>query len=285
MFITAVDPGWGILRTRVPCTMFTSASQKCAHQTFELQDLFACLPRELLRAVVEAAPSPERCYIQLLGLSHDIRASVRGILHEMCFLSDLARPSITAEALAALVGPCKTLRKLSFPIPEGWNDINFSEAARSGWVDVTFGGHTRLAVLEQLPPLPEPVVERILSHLPGLVKLTALRCHLSQTDPPDLNALGPLSGVLKEFSAQGAPSCCEEGLAAFVRGLSVVTSLKLPCRCPPAALEPIASHLTALELAGRLGAADLPGPWLCHLETLALGLKPDPAYWLRWPGF
>ncbi|KAJ4462574.1 hypothetical protein PAPYR_552 [Paratrimastix pyriformis] len=205
-------------------------------------------------------------------------------------MPDLKPP--TTDALAALVGPCKNLRKLAFP--KGWMD--FDGAKQAGWVDEAFGGHTQLAVLD-LPSFPatEPDIERILSHLPGLVELTVYpRLHMSTrllaalarscpglqrlrfsvvTDPqPDFAALGPLSGVLNELDIQFG-STCEESLIALVPTLTAVTSLNLPPRCPPAALEPIASHLTSLELGGVLSEEkDLPGPWLCHLEALSLGL-------------
>ncbi|KAJ4462558.1 hypothetical protein PAPYR_532 [Paratrimastix pyriformis] len=256
-------------------------------------DLWERLPRELLPAIVEASPRPELCYIQLLGLSHAIRSSIRVTLHNLCFKSDHLMPDLTADSMAALVGPCRNLWTLSFPISNGCNDI--ANAARAAWVDETFGGHTQLAVLKNLPLLPESDVERILSHLPGLVELTVspdlyvstrllaalarscpglqvLRCSLSPKFQPDFAAaLAPLSGVLNELDLW-ADSSLDESLAALVGSLSAVTSLKLP-RCPPAALAPIASHLTSLKLSSDLGKeSDLSGLWLCRLETLALHL-------------
>ncbi|KAJ4462576.1 hypothetical protein PAPYR_555 [Paratrimastix pyriformis] len=83
-------------------------------------DLWFRLPPELRRAIVEASSCPLHVYIQLLGLSHAIRQSIRGTLHELSFpqpdpaLADVT-PTITTDALAALVGPCKSLRKLALP--------------------------------------------------------------------------------------------------------------------------------------------------------------------------
>ncbi|KAJ4462517.1 hypothetical protein PAPYR_489 [Paratrimastix pyriformis] len=260
----------------------------------ESVDLWERLPPELLRTIVEASTSPERCYIQLLSLSHAIRQSIRGILRELSFRSDLFTPTITADALAALVGPCKSLRKLKFPVPDGWSDID--EATRAHWVDETFGGHTQLAVLTKFPPLSEPVVERILSHLPGLAELTAsghlamstrllaalarscpdlqvLRCSVPENAPPDFAVLAPLSGTLHEFDIESFLSS-DESLAAFVGSLSAVTSLQLFCHCPPSVLKPIAAHLTKLELYVSVRSeTDLSGLGLCRLESLDLNLS------------
>ncbi|KAJ4462600.1 hypothetical protein PAPYR_587 [Paratrimastix pyriformis] len=257
----------------------------------------------MLRAVVEASPCPLVAYLQMLSLSHTIRTKIRGTLRELSLVvspdpvdpvqPDPTIPAITTDALAALVGPCTSLRKLVFP--ESWSAMNASGMIDEtcDWVDVAFGGHTQLAVLDELPWLPECTIERILSHLPGLVELKvpwficlntrllaalarfcpglqALRCPLSN-DQADLAALAPLSGVLKKVDFIGGAKISNESLlAAFVRSLSAVTSLTLPCRCPPAAFEPIASHLTTLELTGILHEdEDLPGPWLCRLEAFS----------------
>ncbi|KAJ4455508.1 hypothetical protein PAPYR_9539 [Paratrimastix pyriformis] len=209
---------------------------------------------------------------------------------------DIIKP--TTDAVAALVGPCKNLIRLSFPEDTARRDgLNQPETA--GWVDEAFGGHTQLTVLRQLPTLDEPEVERILSHLPGLAELSiskfglkmttrllaaltrscpglqVLRCSVLETLPPDSFAgfLAPLSGILKELDlwfvdGDSTPA----SLAALIRSLSAVASLTL-FSCPPAALEPIATHLTSLKLSASPHEEDLPGPWLCHLEELSLCLE------------
>ncbi|KAJ4459299.1 hypothetical protein PAPYR_4852 [Paratrimastix pyriformis] len=257
------------------------------------------LPPELLRTIVEASPCPLYIYLRLLSLSHAIRARIWGTLRELSFVAPdpvLSDITPTAEALAALVGPCKSLRKLAFP--ERWRNIydhpTAEEDVFGAWVDEAFGGHTQLAVLTEFPTLlTAPDVERILGHLPGLAMLTfspgfhmsahilaalarccpglqALpRCADWASTPVPLALPGPLSGSLKEVDLREW-ACSEECLPALVSRLSAVTCLKLPCRCPPAALEPIASHLTALVLGSEPTDADMPGPWLCHLETLSL---------------
>ncbi|KAJ4459421.1 hypothetical protein PAPYR_4465 [Paratrimastix pyriformis] len=262
-------------------------------------NLWAQLPPDLLRAIVEASSSPFRTYIQLLSLSHTIRSMIRGILRQMSFQT----AEIDVDALAALIGPCKGLGELAFPVPrQNYPHLPHTDTKTttpSSWVDEAFGGQTQLAVLENFPTSSEPDIERILSHLPGLVELTVsssfpmstrllaalarscpglqvLRWEARQRfwrnylEPPpsDLGALAPLSGVLRQLDL-GDSAVSEESLTAFVGSLSAVTSLKLHS-CPPAALEPIASHLTSLEL--RI-CHDLPGPWLCRLERLSLNLR------------
>ncbi|KAJ4454812.1 hypothetical protein PAPYR_10375 [Paratrimastix pyriformis] len=255
--------------------------------------LWERLPPELLRAIVEAAPNPSAsCYILLLSLSHSIRTRIRGTPRELSFdepnwlLSDITP---TAEALAALVGPCKALDKLSFPFPTKWWDLSARD--NPGWVEETFGGHAQLAVLA-LPCLSEGDVGRILCLLPGLVELSidmnfdmnthvltilahscpglrVLKCSVLRTT--HLAALAPLLGGLERLELQLHPIPNLRVLTALVCNLSSVSILKLPY-CPPAALGSVASHLTSLKLSNNLSELDLPGPWFCRLETLSLRL-------------
>ncbi|KAJ4457473.1 hypothetical protein PAPYR_7065 [Paratrimastix pyriformis] len=225
-------------------------------------------------------------HLHLLSLSHAIRQSYRGILREMIAFVEFDpitsefMPTITADALS---------------LPERWRGFTSEQAAR--WVDETFGGHGQLFSLALFPSLPDPAIERLLGHLPGLVELTVdqrcfemnthllaalarscpglqvLRCSVSETAPSDhLAVLAPLSGVLKELTLGGPPSSVES-LAPLILSLSAVTCLRLFRRCPPAVLEPIAPHLTSLELTHILCKEDLPGPWLCRLEELSLDLS------------
>ncbi|KAJ4454516.1 hypothetical protein PAPYR_10737 [Paratrimastix pyriformis] len=254
--------------------------------------LWERLPPELLRAIVEASSCPLHVYLQLVGLSHAIREGLRGTLRELSIVPDPALALITADALAAILGPCKRLEKLTFDADAAgrgaFDPHKYWCVATLGWVDEAFGGHTQLAAL-LMPSTPrcELVVERILSHLPGLVELTlsyglpantnllqaishscpglqVLRCHfLDDRAATDFAALAPLSGVLKELQFWGVTKS-ESSLAAFVGSLSALTSLELPTRvhCP---LEPIASHLTSLRM---------PNPplveGLCRLEALSI---------------
>ncbi|KAJ4458359.1 hypothetical protein PAPYR_5908 [Paratrimastix pyriformis] len=161
----------------------------------------------VLMEIMHAVQSPLLTYIQLLSLSHEIRSIVRGTLLEMSFGNDL--PPLTADALAALVGPCKNLQKLA--LPQGYSfdfeqsmslfECGRTEAEAAPWVDEAFAGHIHLTSLE----IPTPHVllhalPRILSHLPGLEELRlfsvpptdpeAVRCNPDPSIPAaDLAAL------------------------------------------------------------------------------------------------
>ncbi|KAJ4459282.1 hypothetical protein PAPYR_4821 [Paratrimastix pyriformis] len=188
----------------------------------------------------------------------------RGTLRELSLAVAPDLITFSGDALAELLGPCKSLRKLRFSGRSKMIDASDGltvESAVADWVDEAFGGHTQLAVLEQLPPLAEPAIERILSHLSGLVELTVspdlhmntdllailarscprlqvLRCSLpdddDRADPVLFSVLAPISGVLKELDLRSegwwSPEV-DESLAAFVGSLSAVTSLKLFSCC------------------------------------------------------
>ncbi|KAJ4461904.1 hypothetical protein PAPYR_1602 [Paratrimastix pyriformis] len=204
----------------------------------------------------------------------------------------------TADALAALIGPCKGLAELWFcsdgsTLHPNLYGCGCTEAACAGWVDEAFGGHDQLAILEYLPSCSVCVIERILLHLPSLAYLrlgpsTPIRTHLLAAiarccphlqslridtafrNDADFTALAPLAGSLEEFRFGSIrPST---NLAPFVSSLSAVDTLHLS-HCSPEALEPLACHLTRLSLhLGAFGAAreDLPGPWFVQLERLTL---------------
>ncbi|KAJ4455110.1 hypothetical protein PAPYR_10014 [Paratrimastix pyriformis] len=153
-------------------------SRKSPEPPLSERSHFGVLPFELVRAIVEASPHPLYVYIQMLRVSHEIRSSIRGTLRVLSFdeLPDdpvlPERLQLTPEVLVALVGPCRSLRKLSFPDVRRGITVT-DDASAGGWVDETFGGHTQLVVLKQLPAFSAPTIERILRHLPGLVELTA----------------------------------------------------------------------------------------------------------------
>ncbi|KAJ4454910.1 hypothetical protein PAPYR_10257 [Paratrimastix pyriformis] len=121
----------------------------------------------------------------LIGLTQWTRTRLLGTIHEMSFEDpDLVEYHLqlipTADALAALLGPCKGLVKLSFPNESAFTDpekapllfgCGATEAACAAWVDEAFAGHDRLTTL-RLPREPFlPALGRILGHLPGLVEL------------------------------------------------------------------------------------------------------------------
>ncbi|KAJ4459120.1 hypothetical protein PAPYR_4918 [Paratrimastix pyriformis] len=259
---------------------------------------FLDLPPDLLMCIVGRSLLT---YIQLLSLSHGVRLRVRGTLRELSFDCDRelghGSPKPTADALAALVGPCKSLAKLFFrPDDSSLEPTIFgcgrTEATCAGWVDEAFGGHDLLTVLEFFPTTSESAIELILLRLPGLLELrlgrdTQISTHLLatiarscphlqvlrsnsaiSTNPLDVTALTPLSSSLRQFRCRYIPPSAH--LDAFVSGLSAVGTVHIR-RCRPAALEPLGAHLTRLSITD-LGAKEeeLPGPWLSRLEHLSL---------------
>ncbi|KAJ4459309.1 hypothetical protein PAPYR_4864 [Paratrimastix pyriformis] len=271
--------------------------------------LLECLPPELLLSLMGASQYPLRTYVQLLGLSHTTRMKIRGAPLELSFgelddatMSDMnAIPTPTTDVLAALVGPCKGLTRLSFPkqSPAGGSAVfgwGLTGAACAGWVAEAFGGHDRLGALVDLPSADAFLagVELILGRLPGLAEvqlhadgptqlgtgllaalarccpnLQALRSANMIFQPPDHAALAPLAGSLRQIRLrEGDP-----WMSALVGRLGALAALDAG-RCSPAALRPHAAHLRALKLRQDFyegEEADLPPPELCRLERLSLG--------------
>ncbi|KAJ4458925.1 hypothetical protein PAPYR_5207 [Paratrimastix pyriformis] len=168
------------------------------------------LPPELLPILVEASDTPLQTYTRLLGLCHATRTAVRGTPRELAFFfddgtNDGEDPLIrqvttpTSDALAALVGPCKGLAKLTLDLetqPRHWWGDSRTDAA---WVDEAFAGHSRLSVLEVVPAHAAlmSAVARIVGHLHGLEEIRLLRvrrrdfdCDWGTFAEPLLAALG-----------------------------------------------------------------------------------------------
>ncbi|KAJ4461962.1 hypothetical protein PAPYR_1666 [Paratrimastix pyriformis] len=80
-------------------------------------------------------------------------------------------PTPTADALAALLGPCKDLIKLTLPSHEpGLWGCGRTAGGYAPWVDEAFAGHVHLATLRiPIGDSVMPALPRILGHLPGLV--------------------------------------------------------------------------------------------------------------------
>ncbi|KAJ4455961.1 hypothetical protein PAPYR_8985 [Paratrimastix pyriformis] len=261
---------------------------------------FGRLPAELLQHIMKTSAHPFQTYLQLLSLSHGTRLGIRGTPRELSFDGDLTmcrdalRP--TADVLAALLGPCKRLVKLSFSASGTLFRPQFygcgrTEASSAGWVDAAFGGLDRLAVLEYLPTTCEPAIERILSRLPGLLELRlnsgiqlsahllsaiarccpglrSLRCDsIRPTELGDIAALAPLLRSLQQFRIPSALPSTQ--LATFVGGLSAVSTLHIG-RCAPGALEPLGANLSRLSLDMDGCEENLPGPGLSRLERLTV---------------
>ncbi|KAJ4462540.1 hypothetical protein PAPYR_512 [Paratrimastix pyriformis] len=247
----------------------------------EISSFFALLPPDLLPCMVEASDHALLTYVKLLSLSHGIRLAVRGTPRELSFDDNLRYREIpfpTADAVAALVGPCKGLVKLSFrsSVTASVYGCGHTDAACAGWVDEAFGGHDRLAVLDDLPTFNETVNARILLRLPGLLELhlgirTKISAHLlaviaascphlrvlqsnqQHTTQPsmDLTGLVPLAGSLQEFGMTCL--CPSPNLDAFVGSLSALGTLNIT-HCSSAALRPLDQPQCGSGLAKILAA-------------------------------
>ncbi|KAJ4461965.1 hypothetical protein PAPYR_1669 [Paratrimastix pyriformis] len=208
-------------------------------------------------------------------------------------------PTPTADALAALVGPCKGLTELTLPTcePALWGCCGRTAAGGvyAPWVDEAFAGHTQLATL-CIPggDAMMPVLPRILGHLPGLVNfdlstneafdptalLTALVSHCPRLealhlsvmcgcwedfDPTPLGHSAQLCAQLKQLSLpEVAPS---PQLEALLESLTHLERLIL--EQPTPALAHLAPHLTHLTV--HQGSVDtLPDVGLVRLESFAI---------------
>ncbi|KAJ4458941.1 hypothetical protein PAPYR_5224 [Paratrimastix pyriformis] len=274
------------------------------------------LPPDLLPILVEASDAPLQTYTRLLGLCHATRTAVRGTPRELAFFDDGADDdedslirqvtTPTADALAALVGPCKGLAKLTLnleTLPGHWWGDSRTEAA---WVDEAFVGHSRLSVLEVVPAHAAlmSAVPRIVGHLHGLEEIRLLRvrsrdfdCDWGTFAGPLLAALGqscPRLRLLHMDLKAHFPSAALQGLApiagtledvqvplqirdfawtekdeennVFLRSLASVRKLS-PFRCPADILGLLAPQLTQLRVDWTRAPA-VEG--LCRLERLEL---------------
>ncbi|KAJ4459335.1 hypothetical protein PAPYR_4631 [Paratrimastix pyriformis] len=150
----------------------------------DVMPLLLRLSPELFSTMVEHSASPLLTYMQLLSLCRATRTAVRGTPRELSFCFDddddgvgllVAEVTVpTPDALAALVGPCKGLVKLTLPggdgalLPLGRLP---EEAVCAPWVSEAFVGHDRLAVLEVPSVTSLLLLPAIVGHLPGLVEL------------------------------------------------------------------------------------------------------------------
>ncbi|KAJ4455006.1 hypothetical protein PAPYR_10134 [Paratrimastix pyriformis] len=261
------------------------------HDDVDDRPLFLRLPPELLLAIVEASPDPLRTYISLMRLSHAIRTTIRGAPHELSFeepdhdlaeCSEGASPVLTADALAALVGPCKGLIKLTLPartLPNATPPLvgcGLDDAACLPWVREAFAGHSQLAVLHV--PWAEPLcwaIQHILPLLPGLEELHFLEAlndtiqevlaqscprlralhfssHPEMTSEPrfDFNALRPLWRTLRELDIETPDAVALESLMLLYPNLEHLTLRSCKDRC-------IAHRSPPLEVAGSCGLRSL----------------------------
>ncbi|KAJ4457483.1 hypothetical protein PAPYR_7079 [Paratrimastix pyriformis] len=276
------------------------------------------LPRELLLALVDASPFPLQAYCQLIGLTHGIRTAIRGAPRVLSFqwpvplLDDPGKdeycmaPCLPADALAALVGPCKGLVRLTLPqhnrhhpsvLGCGLTPDEVDDVTKHSWVDEAFGGHTKLTYLE-IPGAGTfwPAIWRILRHLPALeefhflnarpLRTRVLRAlakfcpklrvlHFTQHSSvwhygQDFEVLKPLFGTLKELII---PDTGLDGgtLDDRLAGFSSLERLEVRGG-DMTSLQPIARHLTHLSTSSQLCARHLDQAGLCGLESLTSDL-------------
>ncbi|KAJ4457477.1 hypothetical protein PAPYR_7073 [Paratrimastix pyriformis] len=270
------------------------------------------LPRELLLALVDAAPFPLLAYCQLIGLTHGIRMAIRGAPRVLSFQCPVPldepylpnsqdefciAPCLQADALAAIVGPCKGLVRLTLP-PHNrrhpsvlWLDLLGHEEL-TAWAEEAFGGHSQLAHLV-IPGAGTfwPAIWWILSHLPGLEEFhflnarplrtrvlralatfcPKLRVHFTQHSSvwdyePDFTALTPLSGTLKELFIPDL-YLLQGKLTSLVARLSSLERVEVKGG-DMRFLRPCAQHLTHLTTSDQLCVLDLDRAGLCRLESL-----------------
>ncbi|KAJ4457622.1 hypothetical protein PAPYR_6872 [Paratrimastix pyriformis] len=277
----------------------------------ELAVLFLRLPTELLLTVVEASSAPLRTYLSLMSLSHAIRMAIRGAPQELFFgaIPDRYRieffvdvesiPILTADALAAIVGPCKGLVKLT--LPKSLVGCGLTPAACAPWVEEAFAGHSRLAVLH-IPwagPLLAAIVP-LLRNLPGLMelhcrngvpctgfletlgrfcpKLQRLAITTRSRPKLDFSGLKPVAGTLKELSLSSS-SMINQTLEGLLVNLTTLERFEVSAEksLSFASLRPIATRLTHLDIATPFPGFDqVTAGLFCRLESLtANDYSPD----------
>ncbi|KAJ4456506.1 hypothetical protein PAPYR_8245 [Paratrimastix pyriformis] len=230
---------------------------------------------------MEGSEEPLHSYTQLLGLCHTTRTAVRGTPRQLSISDDDIddedpHTSLTADALAALVGPCLGLVKLTLDIktlPEHW------EAARPRWADEAFAGHSRLAVLEVATPswlAIMPALPGIVSHLHGLeafrlvAKFQTGRVDWRPAGRPLLEALGRSCPKLRLLHLEGMPydlRGADLHLLAPIAG--TLEDLRLPVRM--ASNEP--GSATGRQYDEALGAAFFRA--LAAVRRLSVGQCPE----------
>ncbi|KAJ4455547.1 hypothetical protein PAPYR_9491 [Paratrimastix pyriformis] len=173
--------------------------------SIDILHLLEGLPAELLGILCAASEDPLRTYLTLIGLSHRLRAALRGTPTELAFMGDPDRRMEvialipTTDALAAIVGPCRGLRRLALQIPlyEFRTPESVEPPAR---LDEAFAGHDQLATLELPVAGPfqfQQLVPRILGHLPALRSLHVA----AKSGSIDL---APVAAQLTHFTGTGS---------------------------------------------------------------------------------
>ncbi|KAJ4456014.1 hypothetical protein PAPYR_8923 [Paratrimastix pyriformis] len=266
-----------------------------------MMEIISRLPLELYLLVIEASEYPTITYIQLISLSHAIRMTVNGAVHDLSFDdSDPALPTVSAEALSALARSCKNLVKMSL-VDQRIPFFEHDSPAITAWVQTTFGGlHSLtylrlplgplvLALLEagHLADLKELWLDRSRTRLvdsallvalgrfcPNLQALHILGYTNQDTSTFDYTALYPLASTLRQLSIPELP--VTSSLGNLLVRCESLEKLAIP-RCPPA-LRHLCSRL--VRLATRLegqSLAKLADLGICRLAEFDLMTTESPA--------
>ncbi|KAJ4458231.1 hypothetical protein PAPYR_6049 [Paratrimastix pyriformis] len=235
------------------------------------------LPSELLLTIMEASSPSLETYLQLLSLCRATRTAIRGTPRELSFFlcnndddndayeGDVTDPLMaqviapSPDALAALVGPCKGLVKLT--LPRGNVMLLGRSPANAPWVSEAFEGHSRLAVLSV------PSADAYMPFLPGIVGLLPGLEELHMGGPDQITTMTRHSIRGSSWAAH-LFSKADELLAALGRSRPPLL------RVLRHSLRPIA-QLRLLNCGGI--SEDLADVGLCRLESVQLSLRCDSA--------
>ncbi|KAJ4458435.1 hypothetical protein PAPYR_5826 [Paratrimastix pyriformis] len=258
------------------------------------------LPSDLLVALIRASDCPTMTYIQMLRLSHEIRATIHGTALEISFATDdnLDTPSVPLEALSALIRPCKNLATLSL----AHQDISLFAygplADCVAWVDDCFAGHRPLNTLG-LPV--GPMFDALLG-AGYLHDLEFMHFGYGLTDPARMTALGhscpklesleqmtlvesnngdtyrglaPLARTLNQF-ALSCSKTIPPDLVAFLGSCAHLERLAITAQPPKSLLCAIGPQLTHLDIYGGSDekAFDLAELGITRLVSLKLYMYP-----------
>ncbi|KAJ4461480.1 hypothetical protein PAPYR_2056 [Paratrimastix pyriformis] len=223
------------------------------------------LPPEIFLHILGFAPCSGQFYAAMLALNHDNRTRLRGAPLHLSFRDSSSVSSEdallpTAEALAALIGPCKMLQSLELAFPRALVGCGRAENQFTPWIDAAFSDHLALESL-RIPSasgLSNPALNRILGHLPHLTlldigclqRLISDRTHLSV--PKRLRRLCLLGDPLPSVSPP-LPSLPPSPSPSEQNPSSVLVSLTLDVNTESAfgLLEPPGPSLRECHLIGR----------------------------------
>ncbi|KAJ4458067.1 hypothetical protein PAPYR_6336 [Paratrimastix pyriformis] len=144
--------------------------------------MLSALSRDLLLYLIESTPGSALTYALIISLDHQFRSLLRGEAVQLSFNSDCEdeTPETVrappADALAALLGPCRNLKFLELNSTRAVVGCGRAATHFGSWIDAAFAKHDRLHTF-RLPTtngLHEEAVLRILGHLPPDLTILSL---------------------------------------------------------------------------------------------------------------